>query len=107
MSKNSLEVAKVIYQQIGGARLKVMTGARDFTAHNDKCGALAFKLPRFVGVKINYIKIILNQNDLYDIEFSKVSKTAINSVSNLTDIFAEDLVDCIESETGLCLSLNK
>jgi len=100
-----LEVAYEIMNQINVTRLQVMTGARNFIAHTEKCGGLSFRLPKFSGVKINYVKIILNANDLYDIEFGKVGSKSYKVISEHEDIFAEDLVKLIETETGLALSL--
>lgn len=75
LSKEDLNaVVQTIYRQIGGGKFKVMTGAKDFVSHNEECGGLSFKLPRFTGVKINYVKIVLNGNDLYDVTFGRIFK---------------------------------
>ncbi len=63
------DIAKTIYQQLGGNRFKMMTGARDFIAGED---SLAFKLPRgFATNKITHIKIVLTVNDTYNMFFTR------------------------------------
>lgn len=65
-------VADVILQQLGGRRFIMMTGAKDiFSSDNGK--SLVFKIPRAKG-GINYVKILYNSMDLYDMEFGMIRK---------------------------------
>lgn len=92
-------IAKTILSQLGGGRFVAMTGAKNFLDH-DK--GLSFRLP--IG-KVNYIKIILNSLDLYDIEFGNVRGASYKKVDSLENIYAEDLQEIISEKTGLALSL--
>ena len=106
LSKEDLNViVQTIYRQMGGGKLKAMTGARDFTAHNEQCGGLSFKLPRFSGVKINHVKIVLNGNDLYDVTFGRIQGNNFSVISEHKDVYNDDLRPLFESETGLRTSL--
>jgi len=106
LSKEDLNtVVQTIYSQIGGGRFKVMTGAKDFTAHNEQCGGLSFKLPRFSGIKINHVKIVLNGSDLYDITFGRIHGNNFSVISEHKDVYNDDLRPLFESETGLRTSL--
>lgn len=55
--------------------------------------------------KANFIRICVNDNDLYDIEFGNIKGTAYLQKSKFENIFFDDLRKLIESETGLYLSL--
>ncbi len=97
----SKEVAKIILQQLGGNRLIAMTGAKNFVAHNDLCGGLSFRIPQMTGIKVNYVKIILNGLDLYNVEFGRIRGNNYTVLSSFEDIYAEDLIELFEKETGL------
>ena len=99
----SKEVANTILQQLGGRRLIAMTGAKDFITHNDQCGGLSFRIPQMTGIKVNYVKVILNGMDLYDVEFGRIRGNNYKVLSSFTDIYAEDLIELVEKETGLFL----
>lgn len=96
-------VAKIIYEQLGASRFIAMTGAKNLLDHTD---ALSFRLPaRTTKNKSNYVKISLNSNDLYDVQFSKIVKFELIAISNFSDIYMEKLVDLFETETGLAAHL--
>lgn len=92
-------VAQNILNQLGGKRFIVMTGTNNFVGGENY---LTFHLP---SRKINYIKITLNSNDLYDVEFIKIHGANIRTVSKFEDVFCDNLVEIFESETGLYTSL--
>ena len=98
--KMSKEVANTILQQLGGRRLSVMTGAKNFMSHNDLCGGLSFRIPQIAGI-VNYVKIILNGSDLYNVEFGRIRGNDYKVLSSFEDIYAEDLIELFEKETGL------
>lgn len=60
-------VANTIYQQLGGNRFKVMTGAKNFVAIDN---GVIFDIGRNAS-KANKVKITVNAFDLYDVEFIK------------------------------------
>lgn len=95
------EVANTIYAQIGGGRFSMMTGAKNFMALNEQLGGLSFKLPRMSGIKVNYVKIVLNGSDLYDVTFGKIVKDKYTIISEHKDIYCDMLEDLFEKETGL------
>lgn len=97
------EVADTILNQLGGSgKLRAMTGAHTFISHPDKCGGLSFKIK---SRSTNYIKIILNGKDLYDLEFGRIWGMSYKVKAEYTDIYADQLVSIIEKETGMYLSL--
>lgn len=91
-------VAKTIIEQMGGVRFLVMTGAKQLV---DLGNGLQFKLPRFTGLKINNVRIILNGNDTYDVEFGKVGRANYQQIKTINDVYAEDLQSIFTNTTGL------
>lgn len=97
-----IEIAKIILDQLGGQRrLVVMTGANNFIAVKN---GLSFKLKSRIA---NYVKIVLNGNDLYDIEFQKLIGTKSKKVAEYNDIYFDQLIPIVEKETGMYLKLFK
>ena len=97
------QIAKIILNQLGGGKFVAMTGANNFCA-TDR--GLSFRLPsRFAKKGINFVHIILNKIDLYDIEFGKVWGIKYNIISTQKSIYADHLRDIFKSETGLDTSL--
>lgn len=111
----SAQIATTILAQLGGGnRLKMMIGAKDFTALEvDGKPALSFKFK--MSKKYNYIVIALNAMDLYDITFKKMKSPMqilkedvyqpFTREDTQSDIYAEDMRSTIEQATGLYLSL--
>ena len=92
-------VAQTILEQLGGRRFMVMTGAKNCLNHGD---ALSFKLPsRFARDGINYVKIVLNQDDLYDLEFGKIWGTKYTVLQRKTGIYNDMLRTVFTNVTGL------
>ena len=104
-NEQAKEVAATILTQLGGRRFMAMTGAKNFLALNDGNGGIRFNLPRFPGLKINLIEIVLNGSDLYDVKFSRVHGLTLKEISSHTDIYFDQLRELFESETGLRTSL--
>ncbi len=101
----SKEIAKIILNQLGGNKLIAMTGAKNLCALDEQCGGLSFKLPKFSGVKVNYVKIVLNGSDLYDVEFGRIYGNKYTVISEHSDIYCDMLVELFEKETGLLAKL--
>lgn len=97
-------IANTILNQMGGLnRIAVMTGAKDFLIDGP---GVSFKYP---GSKhSNYVKIQLNGNDLYDVEFGKIRKVkglpTYKPVESFDDLYFDMLKPTFEQETGLYLS---
>ena len=105
-----MKPADITLQQLGGrGRLKAMIGAKDFFS-DDNGQTLMFKYPRNKAVRIT-----LNGNDLYDIEFLTLGrlnrKTWEMSPHKITgaffDVGVENLRETIEEFTGLYLSMGR
>lgn len=99
------QIAATIYKKLGGNKFGVMTGAKNLIAYNDNDGGMSFKLPKFAGVKVNYVKIMLNGSDLYNVTFSRIYANKLTVISEFKDIYNDELRNLFESETGLATSL--
>lgn len=96
-------IAQTIFKQLGGqGRLKAMIAAKDFS-YDSKDGSIGFKFKKSQG--INYIKIRLNGNDLYDIEYGNIVKFNYKVVDTETDIYNDNLKHTIEQKIKQYLSL--
>lgn len=101
----SNQVAQTILQQLGGNKFLAMIGAKNLMSHGAE-NALSFRLSSTMTKnKSNHIKITLNGNDLYDVTFSKIFKMTVKEISSFSDVYAENLVELFESETGLATKL--
>lgn len=95
----SNEIGKEIFRQLGGMKMVAMTGAKNMMYHPD---GFSWKMPsNFAQKKINYVKVTLNAGDLYDVTFGYIRGLNYKIVSEVSDVFVENLRDVIESETGL------
>ena len=112
MTRNEA-IAKTIYNQIGGRRFTVMTGAKDFITIDN---GLRFKIGRN-GSKANMVEIKLNGSDLYDMEFIKFSPVHLSinhrkgtadwkdevrqTIRKFDDIYFDQLQELFTEATGL------
>jgi hypothetical protein len=93
-------VAKVILEQLGGAgRLVVMTGANNFISFSN---GVSFKIKNR---KVNYVKIVLNGKDLYDVQFGRIAVGKLKIIAEHNDIYFDQLIPIFEKETGMYLRL--
>lgn len=108
------QIAMTILSQLGGNKMKVMTGAKNMSYTKE--GNLIFQLPRgFAKQKISAVEIALNGNDLYDIYFRQITNRkdkalgimvpTVVDIKTVNDVFCEDLRRIFEEETGLYTSL--
>lgn len=96
-------VATTILAQLGGiGRIRMMTGADQFV-YDDT--SIKFRIGGGAKNRIRYVKITLNGNDLYDVEFAKVVKYEYKIVAAEQDIYVDMLMKLIEDTTGFYLSL--
>jgi hypothetical protein len=103
------ENANLIFQQLtmsnaGAGRLKVMVGGKNFTFDSEERSA-SFRFTAKAKNKANYMKIILNGKDLYDIEFGYIRSMNYTVRSEVTDMYFDSMKEYFETETGLYLSL--
>jgi len=99
-AQNEPNIAKTILEQLGGNKFVVMTGAKNFLNIGN---GLSFKLPGagFTKNGINYIKIILEPNDTYTMEFGRIRGTNYKIISQHSDIYFDQLQEIFTQETGL------
>jgi len=102
LQENTQQIATTIGEQLTHSknpmnRLKAMIGAKDIFALGN---GLSFKYPRG-----KYVKIILNSNDTYDMEFSNIRGLKQTIKQTYEGVYAEDLKKTFEDYTGLYLSL--
>ena len=96
------DVARIIWEHLGGNKFRVMTGAKNLLNTGD---GLAMKLGRNSS-NSNYLKITLNSMDLYDMEFAKVSRMGEKkSVTEYSDVYNDMLTDVFTKHTGMYTKL--
>lgn len=102
-----MTVAKIIAEQFGGNRSFKMIGAKNIVGLNEKLGGLSFKhmKTQIDGKPANYFKIVLNESDLYDLEFGYIRGHNYTVRKSYENVFSEDLVPLFEDTTKLYLSL--
>lgn len=100
MSRN-LEIAKIILAQMGGNKLKVMVGAKDFVTIEN---GLQFRFMRSNG--INMVRVVLDEGaDLYNMEFISMHGGSIKQKAYHEGVYCDQLTSIFEKETGLYTSL--
>lgn len=98
-----VEIAEIILQQLGGSRrLTAMIGAKYFSAIKN---GLSFRFSARAKNGTNYVKIVLNSKDLYDVEFGSIRGSSFKVKNEFNDIYADQLIEIFEDTTGLYLSL--
>ena len=95
-------IANTIYEQLGGRKFAVMTGAKRFLNIGD---GLAMKIGRNSS-NSNYLRVTLNSVDTYDMLFAKLTKKGeLKSVSEYNNIYNDMLQDQFTAHTGMYTSL--
>ena len=101
MTKNQ-EIASTIMNQLGGSnRLNAMIGLKDVYAVEN---GLSFKM-KCKGAKVNYVKIVLNSLDLYDMELGKIHGNSYKVIKSIENVYCDQMKEIIEKTSGLYLSL--
>jgi hypothetical protein len=104
-------VGQTIWQQLGGRRFSIMTGAKDIAFHDN---GISFKIGRN-STATNRVSITLDPSDTYIVEFQKVSFPRVNTKGEFVDgkvkvlhkaedIYCDMLRDCFTNFTGLYTS---
>ena len=98
--------ADVTFQQLGGRRLIVMTGAK---VMRDGDNRLVIKLPASLKPKSNLVAITyVPGRDTYEVRFSKLGRAPTfkeQVVYEAEDVYADQLRPMFEQYTGLRASL--
>ena len=108
------QVASTILRQMGGTgRLGAMINAKNFVSYpaaadskyGEGMGGVAFKFSNPGRGKPNFIKIILNGRDYYDVAFGRQRGLNFKELKKVNDVSASNLKSLFERETGLYLTL--
>ena len=96
------DVARIIWEHLGGNKFRVMTGAKNLLNTGD---GLAMKLGRNSS-NSNYLKITLNSMDLYDMKFAKLTRMGeLKSVKEYDNVYNDMLTDVFTKHTGMYTKL--
>lgn len=96
------DIANEIYRTLGGNKFRVMTGAKNMVSFEKGIG---MKIGRNK-TNANYMEIVLNDLDLYDVTFAKVTKMGeMKSVKGYDNVYNDMLVSIFESHTGMYTKL--
>lgn len=94
------QIANIIRDQIGGKAL-YMLGATNLSTNGNN---LAFRIKG--SKKANYVNVKYDESsDLYDLEFGKIKKFDYKIVNEINGLYADQLHEIIEQETGLYTKL--
>lgn len=97
------QVGKTILDQMGGyGRLRMMLGIKQIT---DLPRGVGFEWPNRQRSRGNYVEITLKPSDTYEMEFFNLSVRGKKSVKKYRDVYADQLVDIFEKQTGWYLRL--
>lgn len=100
--ERDIQIAKTILMQLGGSnRLQMFTGAYNFVAVPN---GVSFRIKNR---SVNYVKIVLNAMDTYDIEFGLIRGVNYKIVKELSGIYNDQLVEVFNRYTGMVLRLRK
>lgn len=93
-------IATTIRDQLGRKAL-YMIGAKQLLAGDDY---LQFKIGRNAG-RWSKIRIRLNGRDLYDFTFFRIRKMEVTAEKHIDDIYCDQMLQTIRSETGMATNL--
>ncbi len=99
------EIVQTIYAQLGGNKFITMTGAKlSYSTNHKEQPVLNCALPSDLSIKnrINLVAITYNIGlDLYELTFSNTRLTTNKVIKQINEVYAEDLIQFFEQETGL------
>ena len=99
---SDMRVAEEILRTLGGSRFRAMTGAKNFAGTDN---SLRMRIGRNK-TNANYMEVVLNGLDLYDVTFAKVTRMGeMKSVRTYDNVYNDMLVSLFESHTGMYTSL--
>jgi hypothetical protein len=95
-------VTEMIYQQLGGDRFAMMTGAKNFVAYPD---LLQFSIPRNAS-SANQVRVFYEpSSDLYTLEFLRTKGLKSFGVARFPEVYADQLQPFFTQVTGMYTSL--
>ena len=98
---SNVQIAQIIFTQLGGNRMAVMTGAKNAVAIDN---GLQFDLPKKRGWArdgISRIHVILDPSDTYTVKGYRVKNYEMTEVQSHSGIYCDMLVSTFEEMTGL------
>ena len=101
MSEQDMEIAKTIQQQIGGRRFAAFVGAKDYVAIKN---GLQFKVKARAKDGINVVRIVLNDQDTYDVEYGALRGLNYEVKARSEGIYCDQLESDFKNATGLFTS---
>ena len=115
VTDRAVEISDNIAYQLGATRaglrqIAAFTGARDFVRlsdNGDRRGGLSFSFPRTKnrkGHSVNRVKITLDANDTYSVEFGYVHGGSYSIRFMMSGVYGDMLRDMWWNNTGLALS---
>ena len=107
------EITKTIFNQIGGRTSMLMLGTTlaNCMQIDNRVQGNGLRIGKIKSAKANTIEITLNGKDLYDVSFymMKITKgydVKVTKRVEFKDVYCDGLMDLIEAQTGLYLTLN-
>lgn len=97
------EFARTIFEQIGGHKFAVMTGAKNF-CYSEKEHFFSFSIGRN-SKGINRVKIILTPADDYTMQFAYFRGANYNVKKTVEGIYCDMLQDVFTMNTGMYTKL--
>lgn len=97
-----MDVANEILRQLGGNRFIAMTGAKHIMGDEN---SLVCKLGRFPGVKVQMLRVTLDPDDTYTMEFMAIRNHEAKVLDSVSGVYADSLRRVFEEHTGLRTSL--
>ena len=98
-----MEFYKTIFDQLGGNKFKVMTGAKNFCYSTEE-NFLSFSIGKNEK-GINRVKIILTPADDYTMQFAYVRGTNYKIKKTVEGVYCDMLQDVFTKETGMYTKL--
>lgn len=92
-----MTVANTILAQLGGARFKMMTGAKNFVGGADM---LMFAIGTGAKNKINKVRITLTADDLYNVEFFNIRGVNVKNIKKVEGVYFDMLQEVFTDATG-------
>lgn len=93
-----MQIAQTIQTQLGGSRFSAMTGARDFVGGSN---FLQFSIGRGAKNKANKVRVTLEANDTYTVEFFRVVSCNVRTVGEAHGVYASGLQATFTNATGM------
>ena len=86
-----MDIAKTIYEQLGGNGFAFITGAKNFIGNKGE-NWLSFRIGRN-GSKANYVKITLSPMDTYTVEFKRITMPRLSRKTWTYSEYKETLIE--------------